>query len=60
MLDVLNVMRRISDRSSERKFAHSESWSRLTSAATFTTSDAYIFARELEQPLPDNRHVRDT
>jgi len=37
MLDVLNVMRRISDRSSEREFAHSESWSRLTSAATLET-----------------------
>jgi len=58
-LDVLNVVRRISGRSSERQFAHSESRSRLTSAATFTTTDAYAFARELEKLHPDNRHVRD-
>jgi type II restriction enzyme len=25
----------------------------------FTTADAYIFERELEQLHPDNRHVRD-
>jgi type II restriction enzyme len=27
--------------------------------AEFTTTDAYIFERELEQLHPDNRHVRD-
>ena len=60
-LDVLNIVRRICDRNSEREFAHSTSQSRLTSAATkeFTNEDVYAFARELEQLHPDNRHVRD-
>ncbi len=58
-LDVLNIVRRISDRSSEREFAHSKSQSRLTSAATFATSEVYAFTRELEKLHPENRHVRD-
>jgi len=55
MLDVLNIVRRICDRSSERQFAPSsprsrqENQSRLTSAATgeFTNADVYAHAREL-------------
>ena len=60
-LDVLNLVRRICDRCSERQFAHSKGQSRLTSAATreFTNEDVYAHARELEQLHPDNRHIRD-
>ena len=62
-LDVLNIVRRLCDRSSGRESAHSipSSLSRLTSAATgiFTTADAYAFTRELEKLHPDNRHVKD-
>jgi hypothetical protein len=51
-LDGLNIVRRISDRSSPAKrdeFAHSKSQSRLTSAATntFTNEDVYTFTRPL-------------
>jgi type II restriction enzyme len=60
---VLNIVRRISNRSSGRESAHSipSSLSRLTSAATreFTNEDVYAFARELEKLHPDNRHIRD-
>ena len=56
-LDVLNIVRRLCDRSSGRESAHSipSSLSRLTSAATgiFTTSDVYAFERELEKLHPD-------
>jgi hypothetical protein len=45
--------------SSRRESAHSKSQSRLTSAATFTTAEAYAFTRELEKLHPDNRLVRD-
>ena len=62
-LDVLNIVRRLCDRSSGRESAHSipSSLSRLMSAATgiFTTADAYAFTRELEKLHPDNRHVKD-
>jgi type II restriction enzyme len=62
-LDVLNIVRRLCDRSSGRESAHfiPSSLSRLTSAATgiFTTADVYAFERELEKLHPDNRHVRD-
>jgi hypothetical protein len=64
---LLNIGRRISERSSERQFALSspgkqpENQSRLTSAATgeFTNEDIYAHARELEQLHLDNRHVKD-
>jgi hypothetical protein len=59
-LDVLNIVRRLCDRSSPAmrdESAHSipSSLSRLTSAATgiFTTSDVYAFERELEKLHPD-------
>ena len=53
-LDVLNLVRRISGRSSERQFAHSKGESRLTSAATgtFMNEDLYAFERELENLHP--------
>jgi type II restriction enzyme len=65
-LDVLNIVRRLCDRSNLAKrdeSAHSipSSLSRLTPAATgeFTTAEVYAFTRELERLHPDNRHVRD-
>jgi Dam-replacing HTH domain len=64
-LDVLNIVRRLVE--SRRRGHETPSkksgidQSLLTSAPTneFTTADAYIFERELEQLHPDNRHVRD-
>jgi type II restriction enzyme len=72
-LDVLNIVRRLCDRSSPAmrdESAHSipSRLSRFTSAATgiFTTAEVYAFERELEKLHPDNsdksragRHVRD-
>ena len=52
-LDVLNAVRRLS---LTRPAGHP-----LPSdgRGTFTTAEAYAFARELEQLHPDNRHVKD-
>jgi type II restriction enzyme len=60
---VLNIVRRISIRSSGRESAHSNpsGLSLLTSSPTreFTNEEVYAFARELEKLHPDNRHIRD-
>jgi hypothetical protein len=64
-LDVLNLVRRVCSRSSERQFAPSApgiqraSQSRLTSAATdeFTNEGIYAHARELEV-LADGHQIK--
>jgi type II restriction enzyme len=64
-LDVLNIVRRLvesrrrGDETPSKKSGINQSL--LTSSPTneFTTADAYIFERELEQLHPDNRHIRD-
>ena len=62
VLDVLNIVRRLTAHSSGRESAHSNfNQSLLTSAATkeFTNADIYAFERELAALHPDNRHIRD-
>jgi type II restriction enzyme len=64
-LDVLNLVRRLVDRSSRGNEAHTgktgTSQGSLTSSPTteFTNADIYAHARELESLHPDNRHIRD-
>jgi len=63
-LDVLNAIRRLVEsrrRGDETPSEKSEiDQSLLTSSPTgeFTTADAYIFERELEQLHPDNRNIK--
>jgi len=71
-LDVLNVVRRLSEVGTARCAVRAPSGRNLPAAlppgtsqrdvptTTFTTGDVYAFTRELERLHPDNRHVRIT
>ena len=71
MLDVLNIVRRLSEAGTARCAVSAPSGRKFPAALpagtsqrdvptnTFTTADAYAFTRELEQLHPYNRHVRD-
>ena len=70
-LDVLNIVRRISEVGTARCAVRAPSGRKIPAALppgtsqrnvptnTFTTADAYAFTRELEKLHPDNRHVKD-
>jgi flagellar basal body-associated protein FliL len=69
-LDVLNIVRRISEAGTARCTVRAPSGRKIPAALppvtsqrdvptnTFTTADAYAFERELGQLHPDNKNVR--
>jgi len=56
-LDVLNMVRRLREVGTPRCGVRTPQ--RDVPTNTFTTSDVYAFARDLETLHPDNRHVKD-